>query len=89
MLLSARLLIILPEPAANYGKKDCRLRGQRPCDCNTLLLAAGEVIRHAFQFILQCKHMNHVIQKIPVHGAPSGSTGKTIFSYTFKIGTRL
>lgn len=34
------------------------------------LLTTGEVVRHAFQFILQCKHMNHVIQKIPVHGAP-------------------
>ena len=52
------------------GQHDSRFGNQGAGNRHTLLLAAGKIVRHIFQFIFQPQQVNNLVQKLLIHRVP-------------------
>ena len=52
------------------GQHNSRFGNQGAGDSHTLLLSAGKIVRHVFQFIFQPQQMNDLVQKLLIHRVP-------------------
>ncbi len=52
------------------GQHNSRFGNQGAGDSHTLLLSAGKIVRHIFQFIFQPQQMNDLVQKLLIHRVP-------------------
>jgi len=52
------------------GQNNSRFGNQGAGDSHTLLLAAGKIVRHIFQFIFQPQQVNDLVQKLLIHRVP-------------------
>ena len=52
------------------GQHNSRFGNQGAGDSHTLLLSAGKIVRHIFQFIFQPQQVNDLVQKLLIHRVP-------------------